>query len=368
MNPDRLARLRQALDAADLGALALLPGPNLRYLTGLDFHLHERPMVALFLPEGPPHLVLPDLERVQAEERFPQAVLHTYGEAPAARRQAFAEAAKATGLAGRRVGVEPFRMRFAELWLLEEAAPTATFVDAGPALEDLRLRKDAAEAEAHRRAVAIAEAALEAALPLVREGMTEKELAGELVLQLLRAGSEPTMPFSPIVAFGENSALPHATPTDRPLQPGDLVLIDWGATANGYFSDLTRVFAFGEVAEELRRIHQVVLEANEAGRAAARPGVPCGQVDRAARAVIEAAGYGPQFLHRTGHGLGLEIHEPPYLRADNPAPLEPGMVFTVEPGIYLPGVGGVRIEDDLLLTDQGAETLSGLPRDLRTLG
>ncbi len=194
--------------------------------------------------------------------------------------------------------------------------------------------------------------------------MTERDLAAELVLQLLRHGSEPTLPFAPLVAAGPNGANPHATPTERPITPGDLVIVDWGAAYQGYFSDLTRTLAVGEVAPELEHIATVVAEANAAGRRAVQPGSPAGAVDAAARHVIENAGYGPYFIHRTGHGLGMEVHEPPYLYGGNERPLVPGMTFTVEPGIYLPNRGGVRIEDDVVVTEDGGESLSTLPRTL----
>jgi Xaa-Pro dipeptidase len=172
----------------------------------------------------------------------------------------------------------------------------------------------------------------------------------------------------PIVAGGPNSANPHAVPTDRPLQDGDLLVIDWGARCNGYVSDLTRTFAIGEVEPELKHIANIVAQANAAGRAASRPEMRAGDVDRAARTVIESAGYGPQFFHRVGHGLGLEEHEPPYMFTENDLVLQPGMTYTVEPGIYLTGRAGVRIEDDVVITATGCETLSDLPRDLERLG
>jgi Xaa-Pro dipeptidase len=170
------------------------------------------------------------------------------------------------------------------------------------------------------------------------------------------------------VAAGPNSANPHAVPGERRLAFGDLLILDWGASVDGYFSDLTRTFSIGQPEEEFARIAQVVLEANTAARAYSAPGVQAGQIDRAAREVIEKAGYGGYFLHRTGHGLGLEGHEEPFIRTDNPAALAPGMTFTIEPGIYLPGRGGVRIEDNLVITEDGAESLSDLPRELAVLG
>jgi Xaa-Pro dipeptidase len=170
------------------------------------------------------------------------------------------------------------------------------------------------------------------------------------------------------VASGPNSALPHATPTDRQLAPGDLLIIDWGARSGGYISDITRTFAVGEVDPEFNRIHQVVLEANIAGQSAVRPGATCNAVDQATRQVILDAGYGERFIHRTGHGIGLEPHEPPNIRSGEMVPLEAGMTFTVEPGIYLPGRAGVRIEDNVVVTENGVETLTVLERSLEVVG
>ena len=228
----------------------------------------------------------------------------------------------------------------------------------------LRLLKSADEIARMKQAAVIAQTALLATLRTVSAGMTEKAIANELIIQLLRAGSDPDMPFQPIVATGPNSANPHAVPTDRELQPGDLLLVDWGAGFEGYFSDITRTFTFGEVDPELMKIGTIVRAANEAGRKAGKPGLAAGVVDRAARAVIDEAGYGPYFTHRTGHGLGMEAHEPPYIFAENNLVLAKGMTFTVEPGIYLPGKGGVRIEDDVVVTADGLESLTDLPREV----
>ena len=147
-----------------------------------------------------------------------------------------------------------------------------------------------------------------------------------------------------------------------------MLVVDWGATYDGYISDLTRTFAVGEVSAEFQNIHKIVQDSNAAGRAAAKPGVPCANVDIAARDVIEKAGYGKYFTHRTGHGIGMEAHEAPYMRGDNMQLLEPGMAFTVEPGIYLTGQNGVRIEDNMIVTENGAESLSDMPREIRVVG
>ncbi|NUQ60825.1 MAG: aminopeptidase P family protein, partial [Anaerolineales bacterium] len=264
--------------------------------------------------------------------------------------------------------VEPRQLRLLEFRHVKAGAPEADFPDASDVLAELRLRKDKAEVEAMRRAVNIAQDALEATLPQIKIGMTEREVASELAMQLLKHGSESEIPFAPIVAAGPNSANPHASPSERKLQAGDLLVVDWGAAYGGYISDLTRAFAVGEADEECQKIHRIVQQANAAGRAAAKPGVPCADVDKAARDAIEKAGYGKYFTHRTGHGIGMEGHEAPYIRGDNMQILEPGMTFTIEPGVYLPGRNGVRIEDNMAVTETGAESLSDMPREIRVVG
>jgi len=378
MASNRLNRLSTSLQSAGLDVLALNPGPSLTYLTGLQFHLMERPIVGLFRRDAPPVLVLPELEVTKAQS-VPGVAAGTgaagnpiqtfaYGENPASWGEAFVSAAKALDLDGKTIGVEPTHLRYLELRLLEEATAGSRFVSAAETLSSLRIQKDAEEIALIRQAVNIAQRAFNATLPLIKIGMTERQLASELTAQLLRAGSDPQLPFSPIIASGPNSANPHATSSDRPLQAGDLVVIDWGATLKGYCSDLTRTIAVKEVRPELAYIAEVVALANATGRAAGKPGVPAGQVDRATREVIEENDYGEYFTHRTGHGLGMEEHEDPYLYGENPLPLAPGMVYTVEPGIYIPNLGGVRIEDDVLVTPGGSESLSNLVRDLIVVG
>jgi len=364
----RSEQLQTALGQANLEAVALNPGPTLTYLTGISFHLMERPVVLLVAQGREPALVLPEFEKGKAEAMPYKIQCFTYGEDPTEWDEAFRQAASALDLDGKRIGVEPRQMRLLEHGYVRRAVANAEFPDASEALASLRLRKDEAEVTAMRRAVQVAQSALEAVLPAVKVGASERQLASLLSMELLKQGSDPELPFAPIVCAGPNSANPHASPSERRLERGDLLLVDWGARVDGYISDLTRVFAVGEADPELRKIAEIVLRANEAGRLAGKPGVPCGSVDMAARSVIEAAGYGPYFTHRTGHGIGMEVHEDPYMRGDNMSMLYPGMAYTVEPGIYLTGRGGVRIEDDVVITKTGAEALSDMPRDLRIVG
>jgi Xaa-Pro dipeptidase len=362
--PGRQSKLATALYNTDLEALALNPSPSLTYLTGLEFHLMERPVVALFKPHSPVVLVLPELESGKTSRLDYPVQVFPYREDPDTWQAAFRQAAHAAGLESGRIGIEPGRMRVLELRFLEAAAPQAQFASAERVIAELRMCKDAAEILAMRKAAQIAQNALQATLPKIEAGMTEHQIASELTQQLLRAGSQPELPFFPIVSAGPNTANPHATPTERRIQPGDLLLIDYGASYQGYVSDITRTFAIGEVQDEFARIHAIVQQANQAGRQAVQPEVTAEQVDAAARSVIDQAGYGQYFFHRTGHGLGMEAHEPPYIRAGNELRLAVGMTFTIEPGIYLPGRGGVRIEDNVVVTEQGLESLTDLPREL----
>ncbi len=364
----RQAKLAKILPGANLDALVLNPGPSLTYLTGLHFHLSERPVVVIFTPDKSPVIVLPELETAKVRNLPYPMTAFPYGEDPTSWQDAFQQAIQTAGVQKGKIGVEPRALRVLELRLLEQAAQRAEFVAAEASVAALRMYKDAPEIAAMRAAVDVAQRALRATFPKIKIGVTEREIAAELSLQLLRHGSDPRLPFFPIVSGGPNGANPHAVPSERSLASGDLLVIDYGANIDGYFSDITRTFAIGEVEPEFAHIAKIVLDANTAGRAAVRPGVTAGEVDRAARAVIAEAGYAQYFTHRTGHGLGLDGHEEPYIRGDSDLTLEVGMTFTIEPGIYLPDRAGVRIEDDVVVTPDGVESLTTLPRELITLG
>ncbi len=360
----RLQSLLSRLQQTNLQAIALNPGPTMTYLTGLNFHIMERPTVLILTRSGRAALILPELESAKLAGMDDFLQVFPYGDNANLWDIPFQQAGSALGLAQGEIGVEPTRLRFLELEYLRRALPQAGFVSAASLLASLRKCKDAEEVAKMRTAVRMAQDALQKTLPIIKPGRTEREIASVLVLNLLQAGSDSEMPFAPIVSGGLNSANPHAVPSERPLQEGDLLVIDWGAACQGYFSDLTRTFAIGQIEPEFQTIHDLVRQANAAGRAAGKPGIPAGDVDRAARAVITKGGYGPYFNHRVGHGLGMEAHEEPYMFAENTQLLEVGNSYTVEPGIYLPGRGGVRIEDDMVITPDGCESLSDFERSL----
>lgn len=367
MNPERLARLTDQIVAHGFDGLALMPGPNLYYVSGIQVHVSERPIL-LFIPaDDDPAIIIPTLEAMKAAAAgIPEDRIFAWDDAEGYQ-GAFQRACAHLELADYMLGVEALHMRVLELQMLQRYAPGLQIAHAEPALSALRSVKDAGEIAAMEKAIAVAEKALKRLIPRIKIGLTERNIAAMLTQELLAAGAE-SMAFNPIVAGGPNSAVPHATPGDRPIREGDMLVIDWGVYVDGYPSDLTRTLAVGEVDEESRRIYDTVLAANEAARRAVAPGVTGREVDQAARKVIEDAGYGEFFIHRTGHGLGLEVHEAPDMSPTNNNPIAPGNVFTIEPGIYLPGVAGVRIEDNVVATADGGWTMTGFERGLIRVG
>jgi Xaa-Pro aminopeptidase len=267
----------------------------------------------------------------------------------------------------RRLGFEKFRISWdACNFLAESLSLGAALEPVAGLIEELRMVKSASEIALIRQSMAICDAAFEATLTGLRAGVSERDVAAELDYQIRRRGADGAA-FETIVAAGARSALPHAHPTDNPLRNKQLVLIDVGASQAGYCSDMTRTMILGRAGTKARRLYQAVAEAQASALAAVRPGVTAASVDRAARRVLARHGLEREFAHATGHGLGLEIHEPPRLGKRERIVLQPGMVITVEPGAYLTGFGGVRIEDTVLVTAGGAEVLTTTSKDLRAL-
>ncbi len=365
---NRIETLQSIMQENQIPLVALTAGPDLVYLTGLEFHISERPAILLLTDSGKPHLVHPELEMIKVKGCKYPIVSFPYNEVKTTWANVCAQALADLPGNEQKIGVVSTEMRFLEMELLHRAKPELRFVSIDTLLQEMRTKKEIGEVSSIRKAVEIAERAFLEIIKVIEPGRTEKEIAGMLVSNLLRNGSEPELPFSPIVASGPNSANPHATPTERIVEKGDLIVIDWGAAYNHYISDLTRTVSIGKPTEEFEKIAQIVKKANTAGREIAKAQVFCNEVDAAARTVIHLAGYGEYFTHRTGHGIGMEAHEAPFISSDYHHPLEIGNTFTIEPGIYLPRRGGVRIEDNVLITEEGAETLSTLSRDLFIVG
>ena len=358
----RLAKLRDIMRRAGLDIVALAPGPSHFYISGARHIRHERPIVALYPLDGQPAAVIPELEIPLFQRHAQPPRLFVYGDDEGSA-GAFQAAFRAMGAADAVIGVEGLRMRFFEGELLRRAAPRATVIDASHALVELRLHKDRHEIAKLRRAVAISEAALKATLTRIKVGMSEIEAARILEGHIAALGGQG-LAFETILHAGGNSALPHSPPLPYRIQPGDPLLIDFGARVEGYCADITRCFVVGAASQAQLEFHAVVQAANRAARDLAGPGIAAEALDMAARQVIIEAGYGSLLRHRAGHGIGLEAYEAPYIAPGNRRLLEPGMVFTLEPGIYRIGEIGIRIEDMLLITDDGAECLTSLPREL----
>lgn len=363
MNADFAARIAALRAISGVDAIALVPGTNLQYFTGLEFFLSERPVVAIFTPDTL-GVIVPQLEILKLDERPDLNAVPFAWNDEEWYQGAFARALEDLGLVGKRLGIDGMTMRVTEGLTLTGLDPTLTLVPVERSLIAIRAIKTAEENALQRQAIAISEAALAQLLTEIRPGQTERQIARRLNDLQVEGGADG-IAFGTLVQTGPNASNPHGTTTDRVLQEGEALLIDFGCTFGGYCSDITRTFCLGVVPAELQRIHDVVLAANTAARAAAGPGVPMSAVDCAAREVITAAGFGPYFTHRTGHGLGTDGHEPiPQIAGNVDDLLQPGMTFTIEPGIYLPGFGGVRIEDNMLITETGAESMTVFPREI----
>ena len=363
----RLEKLQRIIRESGYDAAALVPGPTLTYLTGVRWYLSGRPLVMFVRPEGDPAMIIPLLEMPRIERTAPFSIAYYVYTDAEGYRPAFDEACNGLDLDGKKVAVEAMKMRVLEGHLIEHYSPGCTVIYADAELVKARIHKEPGELDAMRQAIKISEAALEATLPQIKVGMTERQALRILLDEMANRGSEGNA-FDPIVLAGPKSAQPHGEPSDDPIKAGELLLFDFGAAIDGYPADITRTFAVGEISPEMTKVYETVKAANEAGIRAAKPGMAAQELDRIVRKVIHDAGYGQHFIHRTGHGLGLDIHEGPNIVEGNHQILEPGMVFTIEPGIYLPEKGGVRIEDNVTVTETGVEVLTSYPKALRVIG
>jgi Xaa-Pro aminopeptidase len=351
----RRERVRRAFPKARVDALLVTDPLNVTYLTG--FTGDES---FLLVREKDEVLITDGRYTTQMDEECPR--LDRYVRRPGVQIvDAAARVLRSRGV--RNVAIEGDAMTVGTRDRLAEAAPRIQLVATRGLVERLRRTKDRMEIGEIRRAVQHAEKAFAVIRASLRPDWTEKQVADELEHQMRLFGATSSG-FASIVAVGGRAALPHARPGNRPIGSAELLLVDWGANSGLYNSDLTRVLLPARIPPKLQRVYRVVLKAQAAGIAAIRPGVPCKDVDRAARRVIEKAGYGRYFKHGLGHGIGLEVHEAPRLAPNAPGVLRPGMVVTVEPGIYFPGWGGVRIEDDVLVTRSGHEVLTSVPKQL----
>jgi Xaa-Pro aminopeptidase len=351
----RRERLRGALDELGLDGLLITRLVNVRYLagfTGSNGQLLATPGGGTFFTdsryEEQSRRDVPDLERKTYPRRFVQTL---------------DEVCRARSIG--RLGFESAGLTH-KTWLELDSMEGVELVPTVEVVEKLRWVKDPDELALLERAQAATDAAFDRVTGKLVEGMSEQEVAFELEVAMHEAGAD-AVGFPTIAAFGDHAAEPHHAPGERRLARGDVVKLDFGSRVEGYHSDMTRTVAFGEPDPHIREVHRIVLEAQEAGAAAVRAGASAGDVDAASRSVIRGAGYGDHFAHSLGHGIGLEVHEGPTLRDGSEDVLPAGAVVTVEPGIYLPGLGGVRIEDMVLVEAKGSRALPATPKELLIL-
>jgi Xaa-Pro aminopeptidase len=351
----RRDKLLPALKQARAGAYLATALPNVRYLSGFTGS-----NAALLLTDERALLFTDPRYRTQASRESDCEIRIAKG--PLSREIAVA----VQRLRLKSVAFERNRIGFEEYQTLTKALVGVRLKPLTGAVEELRMVKSRDEIAAIRNSVRLNSAALEQALRHFRPSMTEVDLAAEIEYRMRRLGADGTA-FDTIVASGERTALPHAHPVARPIQRDQLLLIDMGANVAGYASDMTRTFGLGKLDTKIRRMYHAVLESQLAAIAAIKPGVTCAQVDRAARGVLRGYGLEKLFVHSTGHGLGLEIHERPRVGRKEAAKLEPGMAITIEPGVYQEGIGGIRIEDTVVVTTHGCEILTPTSKELALL-
>lgn len=361
MKPDtqaRLAALREKMKSAGADLAAMGPGSHMQWLLGFHPHADERPCLLLIGAEKEAFL-MPVLNAEGSREETDIA-FHTWADEQGPN-AALASALAAIGSSNASMVVLDETMRADFALLLLEALPSVSYAFTDQTLGALRMRKDAAEFAVLKMNAGIADRAMQKAFATIKPGMSETELAAAIKERFSEEGATPAFW---IVGSGGNGAFPHHQTGGRKLQEGDAVVIDIGGRKDGYPSDITRMAVVGHAPEGYGQIHTIVENAVKAALKAARPGVKAKEVDAAARGVIADAGYGEYFTHRTGHGMGIDGHEPPYLTATSETVLEEGMVFSIEPGIYLPGRFGIRLEEIVILREDGPEILSSLPRDV----
>ncbi|MEO3480083.1 Xaa-Pro peptidase family protein [Phaeobacter sp. CAU 1743] len=360
-----LADYRQLAAALKVEAIALVPGPNFTRALGHSFMSHERPFVLVIPAEGKPAAIVPNLELGSWEQVGFDGAVFDWRDQDG---YAGAFAALAAHLPMTRLAVEGQVMRVFVHHALKQAMPDVEIIDAEHQISGLRMIKTAADIAALEAAISLSERALHRVLEGVRVGQTEKEIESALIQALFAEGADD-LAFTPIVAAGDNSARPHAhARADYKVQSGDALLFDFGGRKDGFCADITRTVFVGEVSEEGRAVYDTVLRANLAGLEVTRAGVTAHEIDDVVTGVLEASPYADRIRTKTGHGLGRDVHEAPYIMRGNHQELPAGTVYTNEPGLYGPGLFGVRIEDDVLITEDGCRTLTTFPKELMIVG
>ncbi|NLN83791.1 MAG: aminopeptidase P family protein [Firmicutes bacterium] len=359
----RIEQLKQRMAEQNLAAGIVVPGPNFFYLTGLGMRLSERITMVVFTLSGDDFVVCPQLEAEKIRRITGIEKIYPWSDEEGPKKAA-TEALVASGLKGKKVAMEFGTARLLEWDLVRNVLDKDVEIENfDEILEGMRAIKDQDEIALMEKAVVCVEEALKAAQAFMKPGVKENEVSALIEATIRKFGGTG----GGSVISGERGCLPHAITSDKELEEGDGVIIDIVAKYQGYTADITRTFAIGKLPAELEKIYNIVYQAQAHARAKSKPGMTGEELDALARDKITEAGYGEYFIHRTGHGLGIETHEAPYVVKGNHVPFEVGNAFTIEPGIYVPGLGGVRIEDDAVMVPGGVRILTGYPRELIVL-
>lgn len=362
---DRYSEYRQVARDLNVDALALVPGSNFTRLFNASFHSHERPLVVIIPIDGPPAAIVPNLELRSFDLLNFEGAVFDWRDQDGYE-VAFTALAKHMPL--KTLAVEGQIMRVFVHHALKTATPELQIQDAEREISLLRMVKSSSDIEKMLGAIEISERALSTVLPKVRVGLTEKQVEQMLIQALFAEGAED-LAFGPIVAAGDNSARPHAHARDNyQIQSGDALLFDFGARHNGFCADITRTVFVGDPSDEARAVYNTVLAANQRGLEVTRAGVTAHEIDDAVTSVLEHSPYADRIRTKTGHGLGRDVHEAPYIMRGNHQVLPVGTIYTNEPGLYKIGAFGVRIEDDVVVTETGYRSLTTFPKELTVVG
>jgi Xaa-Pro dipeptidase len=359
---NRLTKLTNWLQTENLDLTFVSSTDNVFYLTNFHCEPHERVLGLFAFPNEEPILVCPKMEEAQAKGAGWNYEIIGYNDTDNPW-ELIKQSLYKRNINVERLAIEREHVTVTRYEMLKQLFPQANFIAAEEKLHELRMLKDEKEFSILKEAASYADLAIEIGVSAIKEGVTELEILAKIEYELKKKGIHK-MAFSTMVLTGANSALPHGVPGSNKVTKGDFVLFDLGVIIDGYCSDITRTVAFGNITDKQHEIYNTVLQAELAAIEACTLGTPLKELDNIARSIITNAGYGDYFPHRLGHGLGIGVHEFPSLKADNDMPLREGMCFTIEPGIYVPSIGGVRIEDDVFMTKNGAHILTAYPKEL----
>ncbi|MCP8617114.1 M24 family metallopeptidase [Salirhabdus salicampi] len=361
---NRIQHLMNTMNQAQLSSAFITSKANIYYLTGYYTEPHER-LVALYIDkEGKPLLILPEMEKKDAMDSGWSEAILAYDD----QTEPFKKFKQyVAGSVPDNIGVESDHLTLTRYESIQSVFPRSKIQDCQPLLHQLRVIKDQSEYQLLKDAAALADFGVQKGIEAIEEGKSELEIIAHIEYALKREGVRD-MSFSTLVLTGNKTSSPHGTPSQTKIKAGDFVLFDLGVVFEGYCSDITRTFGYKKMTEQQKEMYNVALKAQQTAIEAIEIGKPIGQLDQTARAVITEHGYGDYFTHRIGHGLGIDVHEYPSMNSENTLPLEEGMCFTIEPGIYVPNVGGVRIEDDIFMTKKGPELLTQFPKQLQIIG